>query len=181
MQVLGYEGFRTVALLGTFAALAATAAVSVGGALVLFAGMSVLLRTVDRTVARLVLRRAAYGPRSSDPWVTGLAVPWRAVQAALSTVVWAVLPVLVGGSVLFLGFLAVGQGGQPVKESPPVQAIAMATFVVTAWWGPGSGSLRRGAELSVRRVSFSRIGSWVLLAVLGLTVLAALLVVGRTG
>ena len=178
--MLGSEGFRTTVLLGSFAALSATAAVSVGGALVLFAALAVLLRTVDRTVARLGLRRAAYGPRGSDPWVTVLATPWRVLESALSTLVWSVVPLLVGGSVLFLGFLAVGQGGQPVKQSPPVQAIAMATLLVAAWWGPGGGALRRGTELSVRWVGRHRTGSWVLLALVGLVVLAALLVVGRS-
>lgn len=179
VDTLGWEGFRTAVLLGSFAALSATAAVSVGGALALFALLAVLLRTVDRSVARLGLRRAAYGPRGSDPWVTAFATPWRVVESALSTLVWSVVPLLVGGSVLFLGFLAVGQGGQPVKQSPPVQAIAMATLLLAAWWGPGGGALRRGTELSVRWVARRRIGSWVLLGLIALVVLAALLVVGR--
>ena len=138
-----------------------------------------IARTVERCVMRLGLRRVAYGPRRSDVTVTVLATPWRAVVSFAVTLVAGVLPLLVGSSVLFLGLLAVGQAGQPAPQSPPVQAIGAVAFLLCAWWGPGGGSLRRGTLLSVRGLGRSWITSWVLVGVLGLTVLAALMVAGR--
>jgi hypothetical protein len=157
------------------------AMVAPGGAAVALLVWMVVARTADRSALAVWRRRYAYGPRSSDVPLTVLAVPLRAALALLVSALLMILPLLVGASVAFLVGAAMNGGvTAPTTPTDPVAlALAGAATALTAWWGPGGSSMRRGStwlgRLSTRR-------RWLHLGVLvffGFLVLAALLVVGQ--
>jgi hypothetical protein len=137
-------------------------------------------RIVDRSSTALLLRRRTYGPRGSDAMVTVMALPWRIVVSLAVSLFAMILPLLVGISTAFIvGTAQAGVAGPPVPADPAPLAIGMAALVLAAWWGPGGGSVRRGARVSVATVARgerSRIAVW---AVVGLLFLAALITLGN--
>ncbi|HET9656876.1 MAG TPA: hypothetical protein VFP72_16095, partial [Kineosporiaceae bacterium] len=174
----------TGTLLATGLALVAVTAVAPGGALVLAAVLMVVARTVDRTATALWRRRQDAGHRAGDVAVAVVALPWRLVQAAVSTLFALVLPLLVGASVAFIASagaadgLGMRTGRIPGTPTSPwaLAAGALATLLM-AWWGPGGGALRRGGRAMARsalRYSWTRLALWALLA---LVVVSALIVV----
>jgi hypothetical protein len=116
--------------------------------------------------------------------VAVVTLPWRLVQAAISTLFALVLPLLVGASVAFIAGAGAADGlgirtgripGTPT--TPGVLAAAGLAVLFTAWWGPGGGSLRRGGRAMARsalRYSWSRLTLWVLLALVVVSVLIVL-------
>jgi hypothetical protein len=91
-----------------------------------------------------------------------------------------VLPLLVGVSAMFItGFVA--QQSNPVPGRSLSLAVGAGAAVVTAWWGPGGSSLRRGTRSVVRAASPGQVGAQVLVALLVIVVVASLIVVVDTG
>jgi predicted Ser/Thr protein kinase len=163
-------------VLGVVVALAAMATVAPWGTMWIAAFGMAVARVVDRSATALLLRRRLHGPRGSDAMVTLMALPWRATTAIAATLLAMVLPVLVGISTAFIaGTAQAGRAGAPVPAEPGPLALGMLALLLSAWWGPGGGSVRRGTRISaaaVARGPRSRIAVW---AGLGLLFLAALL------
>jgi serine/threonine protein kinase len=153
-------------LLGLLLVLAAVAGVAPFGATWIAALGMVVARVVDRSNTALLIRRDQKGPRGSDGLVTLLALPWRLLTAGTATVVWLILPILIGMSVAFIAAsITTGEVIRPGTPGP--LAAGMVALLLTAWFGPGSGGLRRGAEKAVRFTvpgSRARIVVWSLLA-----------------
>jgi hypothetical protein len=162
-------------LLGVLVALAAVAAVAPYGAVWIAAFGMIAARVIDRSNAALLLRRDERGPRSSDRLVTTVALPWRLLTAAVATLLAMILPCLIGASVAFI--VASAMAGAPadaIPGSPGPLALGMVALLLTAWWGPGGGSVRRGAVKGVRFVCPSSRARLVVWAVLALILLSAL-------
>jgi hypothetical protein len=164
-------------LFGVLLVLAAIAAVAPYGA-VWIAGLGMTVaRVIDRTNTALLMRRDLHGPRGSDGLVTTMALPWRIVTSAVATVLALILPILIGISVAFIA--AWVAAGDPVNQKPGdpgALALGMVALVLTAWWGPGGGSVRRGSGKAVKSLVRGRRAQIVLWAVLGLVVVSALIV-----
>ncbi|GAB6901080.1 hypothetical protein JCM9957A_41700 [Kineosporia succinea] len=168
-------------LFGLLVAIAAIGAVAPYGSVMIVAVGMVVARVVDRTNTALLQRRDVRGSRASDGLVTALALPWRILSSTLSTVISLMLPLLIGVSVAFIA-AAVQTGGAPsaaIPGSPLPLAAGMVALVLTAWWGPGGGPVRRGTEKLASAVTGGtqvRVFAWV---VLGLIVLSSLMVLGN--
>ncbi len=74
------------------------------------------------------------------------------VVGAVGTLVTLALPLLVGVSAMFAGALVVGSvTGGATRADGVVPLLAAGVFTtLTAWWGPGGASLRRGSRSLVR-------------------------------
>jgi serine/threonine protein kinase len=172
----------TGTLLGALLALTGVSVVSPVGAMVVAGALMVLARTVDRTATSIWRRRQDAGPRAGDLAVAVVAAPWRLVQSLFSTLLALVLPVLVGVSVAFIldsGVQGRGAMAAGTPSTPRALAVAGVATLLTAWWGPGGGSLRRGGRAMARAAVRSpglRIVVWVMLA---LVVVSSLMVLGK--
>jgi serine/threonine protein kinase len=162
---------RGVAL-GILVTLASVAAVAPYGA-VWIAGIAMMIaRVIDRTHLALSQRRDMRGRSgSSDSVVTLLALPWRVATCAAATVLWLILPLLVGISVAFIAAsLSAGAPARAIPGTPGPLAAGMVALLVTAWWGPGGGPVRRGTSRAARftcRGRRSQLATWgVLILVL---------------
>ncbi len=113
---------------------------------------SAVARAVDRTSGLLLRRRYERGPRRSDAAVAVVSAPWNLLLAALWSVPLLVLPVLVSVSTVFLAGLVVDLGTSAVGQTIPL-ALGAAAGALTAWWGPGGSSLRRGSRSVARALS----------------------------
>lgn len=172
---------RVGTLTAGLVALCAVAAVApLVAALVGAAGM-VLSRTVDRTMGAMWRRRYERGPRRSDHALSALGAPWHFVMAVLVSVPALILPVLVAVSAAFLTGAVLGSVNAPAPGRPLALAAAFAAASLTAWWGPGGGSLRRGSRTIVRTVAPGHTGAVVATGMLALIVLAGVLVVLQQG
>ncbi len=145
---------RSGVLLGGAALLLSLAAVAplVAGGLAL--GWSWLSRVADRSVTGLLLRRHQYGRRRSDLPVAVAMTPVHVLGGALATTLAALLPVLVGGAgavLVALGVASINRSA-PQLFHPVTLGTAAALALLTAWWGPGGASLRRGAKSLARAV-----------------------------
>ncbi|MGI4894036.1 MAG: protein kinase domain-containing protein, partial [Janthinobacterium lividum] len=130
-------------------ALVGVIAVAPTAGLIIALVAATIFRTVDRAAAGLFRRRWEAGPRATDAWAIGAATPWHAVRAAVSTAFAAIIPLLVGVSVVFiLGLFGQGQLLDP--GSPLVLASGGLAGVLVAWHGPGGRSLQRGTRTAVR-------------------------------
>lgn len=156
--------------------LALVAAVAPVRVAIALAVASVVARTVDRSAQGLHRRRAERGSRPSDATVTGLSVPHRLALALLVTVPALLLPVLMGISAAFITGWALA-GETPDPGAPPALVVGAATALLTAWWGPGGASLRRGTRLAVRAATPSQGAVGIVAGLLALVALAAVLVV----
>lgn len=172
---------RSGVLLTVLLALAAVAAVVPVVAALVGLGGSVVARTVDRGSASLLRRRYERGPRRGDLLWTALASPVHLVGAALASVVAAVLPLLVGVATVFVVGWLTGPGGTTAPgEALPLSAGAV-TAGLTAWWGPGGSSLRRGSRMLARGVAPGPRAAKILVAALTIVAIAAVLVVLEGG
>ncbi|MGQ7351712.1 protein kinase domain-containing protein [Quadrisphaera oryzae] len=141
----------------------------------------VLARTVDRAVAATVRRRYERGPRRTDGAVVALALPGQLVLAVLTSVPALLLPAAMAVSTAFLVGWAIAPQSTPVPGQALPLAAAVAVGTVTAWWGPGSRTVRRGSRTAVRGALPRRTGSLVAVAVLALVLLACVIVVVNSG
>lgn len=167
--------FSVLLALTAFAALAPVLAGLVTGLLI------VIARLVDRTSTALMRRRQTRGGRGrSDGWVTTLASPVHLATSVLITIPCLILPLLM--ALIVGGFAAVGSAAAYGLNWQPLVGIACGTgaFIglLTAWWGPGGSSLRRGshaiAKVAVRPVWLRAI---VVAALLSVVLVCAYLVV----
>ncbi|MFQ6171514.1 serine/threonine-protein kinase [Oryzobacter sp. R7] len=139
-----------LALLALFAGL--TARLPAAAVLALFAGV-VVARTADRSVTSLVLRRHSRGgARGSDVAVAVASSPWHLVVGTVGAAVSLALPLVVGVCAMFAGAVAVAAltGGDVRPDGVLPLAGAGVFAALTAWWGPGGASLRRGSRSLVR-------------------------------
>jgi hypothetical protein len=124
-------------------------------AVAVFLGWSWAARTADRSVTSLVLRRHNRGRRRSDVPLAVAASPWHLVVGALATMFSALLPAIIGVCGTFSAALALAAtaGGSPEPQRAVPLGVGMLLAALTAWWGPGGASLRRGSRSIVRGVS----------------------------
>lgn len=142
---------RTGTLLAVLAALVGAAAAAPVVAAAVAAGLMVVARTVDRSGTALGRRRHERGVRRSDTLLAALISPWHLLQAVLASVVAAVLPVALGVATAFsVGLLVTTTNNSPAPGSLPAVATGSLMALLTAWWGPGGGALRRGSRVLVR-------------------------------
>jgi serine/threonine protein kinase len=164
-------------LLGLLLVLAAVAGVAPFGATWIAAIGMVAARVIDRTNTALLIRRDQRGPRGSDGFMTLLALPWRCLTAGAATVVWLILPIMIGISVAFIA-ASITSGVVIRPGTPGPLAAGMVALLLTAWFGPGGGGVRRGTEKAVGfavRGPRARLVTWSLLAL----VLVSALTVAR--
>ncbi|WP_392544205.1 serine/threonine-protein kinase [Oryzobacter telluris] len=146
---------RSGTLLGLLALCAGLTAKAPMVAALALLGWVVLARTADRSVTSLVMRRHERGPRGSDVAVAVAASPWHLVIGAVGGVVTMALPLLVGVCAMFAGALVMGglTGGEVSPDGVVPLSAAGVFAALTAWWGPGGASLRRGSRSMVRGVT----------------------------
>ncbi|HRA27342.1 serine/threonine-protein kinase [Ornithinibacter sp.] len=168
-----------LALLALLGAVSAAAPVVAAMALL---GWIALARTADRSVTSLVMRRHERGARGSDVAVAVASSPWHLVVGTLGALLTAVLPLFVGLCALFATALVLGVAtGADVSTGQTVPLVAGGVFAgLTAWWGPGGASLRRGSRSIVRGISPGETMRQVVAAVL-LVAAAGILAVTVTG
>ncbi len=140
-----------------------------------------LARTVDASMTSLVRRRHRRGYRRSDGAMTIAASPWHLLSAAVSTVLTAILPLLVGAAGLLVTAVVQSSAGAGAVEldAPLPLAVGGLLALLMGWWGPGGPSLRRGSRSLVRSVTGIapvRVALAVALLVAGLVVLGGLAV-----
>ena len=140
------------ALLVGVVALSAVVPVAAWGALLIW---SFVARWVDRSMTAMVVRRFDAGRRSTDPLVAAAAAPWQALVAAISTILAAVLPAVVGvaGAVATALGVAVLRSNSPELGRPLPVAVGVLLATALSWWGPGGQALRRGSRSIVRTVA----------------------------
>jgi serine/threonine protein kinase len=138
-----------LALLALFAALTAAAPLA---ALIALAVWTALARTADRSVTSLVMRRHERGARGSDVAVAVASSPWHLLVGAVGAAVALVVPVFVGVCAMFAAALATSAvTGTSASADGVVPLLSAGVFAgLTAWWGPGGASLRRGSRSIVR-------------------------------
>jgi hypothetical protein len=166
-------GKRTAVVVGLLVALAGLIALYPGlGSLVAIV-LFVIARTVDRSSTALMRRRQIRGRAGrSDGVVAAASTPLQLVTATLITLPCLILPLLTGVVVggIITGVAATARG----LEWQPLSAVGFGSAALTAlffaWWGPGGGSLRRGAHIAARTAFRPR---W-----LSATVAAVLLALG---
>jgi serine/threonine protein kinase len=144
---------RSGTLFAVLVALTAFAALAPVTAMIVVSLLIVVARVVDRTSTALLRRRQTRGgPGRSDGVVATLASPVHLATAALITVPCLILPLLM--ATVTGGFVAVGLAAANGLDWHPLVAAAAGTgaFVglLSAWWGPGGSSLRRGSHAIVR-------------------------------
>ena len=168
-----------LALLALLGALTAAAPALAGLALV---GWIALARTADRSVTSLVMRRHERGARGSDVAVAVASSPWHLVIGLVGAAITAVLPLFVGLCALFATALVLGVAtGADVSTADVIPLVSAGVFAgLTAWWGPGGASLRRGSRSIVRGISPGETMRQVVAAVL-LVAAAGILAVTVTG
>jgi len=104
-----------------------------------------------------------------------LALPWRLLSAGAATVIWLILPILIGTSVAFIAASVTNQAVIRPGTPGPLAA-GMVALLLTAWFGPGGGALRRGTGKTIRFAvpgPRARIITW---AILALILISALIV-----
>ncbi len=168
-------------LIGVLLVLCLIAAVAPQSAICIVWAVLAVSRVVDHSNTAL-LRRQQFGARSSDAVMVGLAVPWRVVVSALSSLFLLVLPVLIGISVTFIVAAALAGGpDRSIPSGPGSLAIGMGAILLTSWVGPGGGSVRRGARIMLRKAVRGRRSQLVAWSVIVLFVIAALMVISQQG
>ncbi|MGC4937320.1 protein kinase domain-containing protein [Kribbella sp. DT2] len=136
-------------------ALAALIAVLPVVGMLVAAALTVLARMVDKSSTALLRRRESRGYRGrSDGLVAVAASPVHLASAALVSLPSALLPLIVGfsaGGVTTL-VVALARGFDWGPLAPVSVAVGAVFGLLTAWGGPGGGSLRRGARAGLRTV-----------------------------
>jgi hypothetical protein len=164
---------RPMVVAGLFLALLAGALLAPVVTAVVVALLCVLARLVERNRSTLARRRWQYGPRRSDVWVATLSSPWHLVRSVLVTALASIQPVLLGVATAFcIGLLVPLHGRTAHPAALPAVGAGAAMALLTVWWGPGGGSLRRGTSTTLRTLVPAR-HRWTV--VLPLLVVAAAL------
>jgi serine/threonine protein kinase len=137
------------------ALLAVLAAVSARAPMVAVLGLLAwvtLARTADRSVTSLVMRRHERGARGSDVAVAVATSPWHLVLGLVGAAATLVLPLFVGVCAMFASALVLtAVRGTDVRTDDVLPLVVAGVFAgLTAWWGPGGASLRRGSRSIVR-------------------------------
>jgi hypothetical protein len=160
---------------------AVTAAAPVVGVLGLLVWVT-LSRTADRSVTSLVMRRYERGARGSDVAVAVASSPWHLVMGLIGAVATLVLPLVVGACAMFTSALVLTAArGTDVRTDDVLPLFVAGAFAgLTAWWGPGGASLRRGSRSIVRGVTPGEAAGQVAAGIL-LVVAATVLAVAVTG
>ncbi|GAA3608259.1 hypothetical protein GCM10022199_10050 [Marihabitans asiaticum] len=116
---------------------------------------AVVARTIDGSMTSTVMRRYAHGRRRSDSAVAAAKSPLHLLGAIWTTLWASILPALVGVSALLVGGAVLARvATRPTSfDHPALLAGAGALACLTAWWGPGGPSLRRGTRSIVRTVT----------------------------
>ncbi|ABS02409.1 protein kinase [Kineococcus radiotolerans SRS30216 = ATCC BAA-149] len=167
---------RSWTILAALLALVGVYAVAPTTGLLLALAGGTLARTVDRAAAGLFRRRWEAGPRSTDVLAVGAATPWHAVRAAVATAVSAIIPLLVGISVVFITG-TFGRSASLGYESPWTLALGGLAGTLVAWHGPGGRSLQRGTRTTVRSTLRGDRETGVVIGLLLLVAFAAALMV----
>jgi predicted Ser/Thr protein kinase len=138
-----------LALLALFTAF--TTRAPLAALLALLAWLTVA-RTADRSVTSLVLRRHARGARGSDVAVAVASSPWHLVVGGVGAAATVILPLVVGICAMFATALVITAftGADAAADGLVPLASAAVFAALTAWWGPGGASLRRGSRSIVR-------------------------------
>jgi hypothetical protein len=173
---------RSGTLLALLAVLAAvTAAAPMLGVLGLLAWVT-LARTADRSVTSLVMRRHERGARGSDVAVAVATSPWHLVLGLVGALATLVLPIFVGVCAMFASALVLTAArGTDVRTDDVLPLVVAGVFTgLTAWWGPGGASLRRGSRSIVRGLTPGEAAGQVAAGIL-LVVAATVLAVALTG
>jgi len=143
---------RSGTLLALLAVLAAlTARAPMVAVLGLLAWVT-LARTADRSVTSLVMRRHERGARGSDVAVAVATSPWHLLLGLVGAAATLVLPLFVGACAMFASALVLtAVRGTDVRTDDVLPLVVAGVFAgLTAWWGPGGASLRRGSRSVVR-------------------------------
>lgn len=136
-------------------------------ALGLLGVLMLLSRTVDRVITGVVIRRHTRGHREREALIAAATSPWHLLVALGATALAMVLPVLVGACGVLATSLAVGGAGWADRDRLVLGlAIGGALALLTAWWGPGGVSFRRGARSMARGLAPEGTGTQVVLALL---------------
>ena len=173
---------RSGTLLALLAVLAAvTARAPVVAVLGLVAWVT-LARTADRSVTSLVMRRHERGARGSDVAVAVATSPWHLVLGLLGAAATLVLPLFVGVCAMYASALVLTAArGTDVRTDDVLPLVVAGVFTgLTAWWGPGGASLRRGSRSIVRGVTPGEAAGQVAAGIL-LVVAAVVLALTLTG
>jgi serine/threonine protein kinase len=144
---------RSGLLFALLMALVGLAAVLPVVAVLVFAGLMVIARLVDRSSTALLRRREVRGGRGrSDGLVAVAASPVHLVTAALATVPCLLLPLMVGFTVGGIATVAAAifQGLSWGHLATTGVAAGALSGLLTGWWGPGGTSFRRGARAGLR-------------------------------
>jgi predicted Ser/Thr protein kinase len=169
---------RRGVLLGVLLVLSLLAAVAPTGAVTIVWVLLSAMRVTDHVNTSLLLRRQQFGQRGSDAWMIGITLPWRVVVSLLVSLVLLVLPVLIGVSVTFIAASVwAGSSSQAIPAEPGSLAFGMAALLLTSWYGPGGGAVRRGARQAARAAVRGRRSQLTAWALIGLFVVAAITVV----
>ena len=168
---------RTGEIAAVGAAVVALAAAAPLFSLGLTVVLSAVARTADRSVTSLLLRRNERGIRRSDVPLAVAASPLHFVLGLLSAVLFALIPLVVAIGVTFTVAFALSSSSGGLIE--PIQPLPLAagalSGLLTAWWGPGGASMRRGARSLARGLTPTTTARRVLLVVLGVVALGAML------
>ncbi|MEO5749031.1 MAG: serine/threonine-protein kinase [Ornithinibacter sp.] len=170
---------RSGSLLALLTLLAALTARAPLVALIALVAWLALARTADRSVTSLVMRRHERGVRGSDVAVAVATSPWHLLVGIVGAVVSVALPVLVGVCAMFASALVLNTAMGSGRSDGVVPLAAAGVFAgLTAWWGPGGASLRRGSRSIVRGVTPGAAGAKVVAGalLLGAAVLLAVTV-----
>ncbi|MCI2264568.1 serine/threonine-protein kinase [Sediminivirga luteola] len=142
---------------------------------------SVLARTVGRLARRQRLRQYEAGPQSG--WSAAAAAPGAFALSLFTAFFSHILPLIAGLAAAVLIRLD-ALGAVPIGFSEQFSMWgAAAVFALVFWFGPGSGNLRLGSRLIVRRVApppWGHIIVPIVFAVLGLLALSTILAGGST-
>jgi len=149
MVLVGVSASVILPVAGTLAALAAL----------------VSLRAADLTQGRLARRRAAHGPRPSDPAVTALTYPLMLAWAAAGGLLLAPLALVAAGIAAGITIVAV-----PVDPFPRAVAYGAGALVACYGLGPGSAGARR--QLGKLFDTVGRTPSAAVVALVGVSALA---------
>ncbi len=120
------------------------------------AGLVVAARTVSQSMSAHERRTQDRGPSRGEPLVAVLTAPVHLLLAALGSVTGLALAAVLGVSAAFCAGLVPGSATVASTGSAhvaPAQLAAAAGFLVATlvlWWGPGSGSVRRGSRAMTR-------------------------------
>jgi predicted Ser/Thr protein kinase len=173
---------RSGTLLALLAVLAAVAARAPVLAVLGLLAWVTLARTADRSVTSLVMRRHERGARGSDVAVAVAASPWHLVLGLVGAAATLVLPLFVGVCAMFASALVLTAArGTDVRTDDVLPLVVAGVFAgLTAWWGPGGASLRRGSRSIVRGLTPGEAAGQVAAGIL-LVVAAVVLVMTVTG